>query len=196
MASPGPACHRPSPRRSVWLHLDHIYGCSRWVMLSPPRAREIQQGQREATTASFTVSLSGLPISTSSAIRVGTRTGTYGEDPFLTSKWVWHSLPESRATIRYPKAVATSKHFAVHSGPESLRHGFNVDVSRATWKKPTCRHFDPRGRWPREVGDVRLQRDQWDGSLRQQDVVEGSPARCMAVQGLRGLRLWRHCGRL
>ncbi len=28
-----------------------------------------------------------------------------------------------------PKAIATSKHFAVHSGPESLRHVFNVDVS-------------------------------------------------------------------
>ena len=29
----------------------------------------------------------------------------------------------------HPRAVATSKHFAVHSGPESLRHGFNVDAS-------------------------------------------------------------------
>jgi beta-glucosidase len=27
------------------------------------------------------------------------------------------------------RAVATSKHFAVHSGPETLRHGFNVDPS-------------------------------------------------------------------
>ena len=27
------------------------------------------------------------------------------------------------------RAVATSKHFAVHSGPETMRHGFNVDPS-------------------------------------------------------------------
>jgi beta-glucosidase len=31
--------------------------------------------------------------------------------------------------IDHLRAVATSKHFAVHSGPESLRHGFNVDPS-------------------------------------------------------------------
>jgi len=55
---------------------------------------------------------------------------TYGEDPFLTSKLgiafidgVQGSDPE------HLRAVATSKHFAVHSGPESMRHGFNVDPS-------------------------------------------------------------------
>jgi len=55
---------------------------------------------------------------------------TYGEDPFLTGQMgvafingVQGSDPDR------PKAIATSKHFAVHSGPESLRHGFNVDVS-------------------------------------------------------------------
>src|SRR3546814_4992936 len=30
---------------------------------------------------------------------------------------------------RYLKAIATPKHYAVHSGPEPLRHGFNVDPS-------------------------------------------------------------------
>jgi beta-glucosidase len=55
---------------------------------------------------------------------------TYGEDPFLTGEMgvafingVQGDDPD------HPTAVATSKHFAVHSGPESLRHGFNVDVS-------------------------------------------------------------------
>jgi beta-glucosidase len=53
---------------------------------------------------------------------------TYGEDPFLTGslgtafvKGVQGDDPN------HLRAVATSKHFAVHSGPESLRHGFNVD---------------------------------------------------------------------
>jgi len=31
--------------------------------------------------------------------------------------------------LNHLRAVATSKHFAVHSGPETLRHGFNVDPS-------------------------------------------------------------------
>jgi beta-glucosidase len=55
---------------------------------------------------------------------------TYGEDPFLTGRLgiafiggVQGNDPD------HLRAVATSKHFAVHSGPESLRHGFNVDPS-------------------------------------------------------------------
>ena len=55
---------------------------------------------------------------------------TYGEDPFLTAhmgvafvQGVQGSDPD------HPKAVATSKHFAVHSGPESMRHVFNVNVT-------------------------------------------------------------------
>jgi beta-glucosidase len=55
---------------------------------------------------------------------------TYGEDPFLTSKMgVAFITGVQGDDPDHPKAVATSKHFAVHSGPESLRHGFNVDVS-------------------------------------------------------------------
>ena len=55
---------------------------------------------------------------------------TYGEDPFLTGQMgVAFIAGVQGADPDHPKAVATSKHFAVHSGPESLRHGFNVDVS-------------------------------------------------------------------
>ena len=55
---------------------------------------------------------------------------TYGEDPYLTGRMgvafiegVQGDDPE------HPKAVATSKHYAVHSGPESTRHIANVDVA-------------------------------------------------------------------
>ena len=55
---------------------------------------------------------------------------TYGEDPFLTGRlgiaFVGGVQGKDADHLR---AVATSKHFAVHSGPESLRHGFNVDPS-------------------------------------------------------------------
>jgi beta-glucosidase len=55
---------------------------------------------------------------------------TYGEDPFLTSKLgVAFVTGVQGEDLDHLRAVATSKHFAVHSGPESLRHGFNVDPS-------------------------------------------------------------------
>jgi beta-glucosidase len=55
---------------------------------------------------------------------------TYGEDPFLTGKLgVAFVSGVQGGDLNHLRAVATSKHFAVHSGPESLRHGFNVDPS-------------------------------------------------------------------
>lgn len=55
---------------------------------------------------------------------------TYGEDPFLTSKLGVAFINGVQGDdLNHLRAVATSKHFAVHSGPESLRHGFNTDPS-------------------------------------------------------------------
>jgi len=55
---------------------------------------------------------------------------TYGEDPFLTGKLGVAFIHGVQGDdLDHLRAVATSKHFAVHSGPESLRHGFNVDPS-------------------------------------------------------------------
>ena len=55
---------------------------------------------------------------------------TYGEDPFLTSrlgvafvKGIQGDDPD------YFRAIATPKHYAVHSGPESTRHKANIDPS-------------------------------------------------------------------
>ena len=55
---------------------------------------------------------------------------TYGEDPFLTGRLGVAFVGGVQGNdLKHLRAVATSKHFAVHSGPESLRHGFNVDPS-------------------------------------------------------------------
>jgi beta-glucosidase len=53
---------------------------------------------------------------------------TYGEDPFLTSLLGVQGLQGDHPD--YLKVVATPKHFAVHSGPEKKRHGFNAVVSQ------------------------------------------------------------------
>ncbi len=55
---------------------------------------------------------------------------TYGEDPILTSKMgvaFVKGLQGNDPT--YLKVAACAKHFAVHSGPEKLRHQFNAQVS-------------------------------------------------------------------
>jgi beta-glucosidase len=55
---------------------------------------------------------------------------TYGEDPFLTGRLGIAFVGGVQGKeLDHLRAVATSKHFAVHSGPESMRHGFNVDPS-------------------------------------------------------------------
>lgn len=55
---------------------------------------------------------------------------TYGEDPFLTGELASEFIKGLQGNHpKYLKTIATSKHFAVHSGPERLRHSFDVDVS-------------------------------------------------------------------
>jgi beta-glucosidase len=55
---------------------------------------------------------------------------TYGEDPFLTGRMAVAFVAGMQGDDpRHFKVVSTPKHFAVHSGPEPLRHGFNVNVS-------------------------------------------------------------------
>ena len=56
---------------------------------------------------------------------------TYGEDPYLTSRiGVAFVTGLQGNDPKYLKTIATSKHFAVHSGPESTRHTADVHISR------------------------------------------------------------------
>jgi beta-glucosidase len=56
---------------------------------------------------------------------------TYGEDPFLTARiGVAFVTGLQGDDPKYLQVVATPKHFAVHSGPEPLRHGFNAEVTK------------------------------------------------------------------
>lgn len=62
---------------------------------------------------------------------------TYGEDPYLTSRMgvsVVKGL-QGPDSLKYDKLHACAKHYAVHSGPESSRHSFNVE------------NIDPRDLW-------------------------------------------------
>ncbi len=56
---------------------------------------------------------------------------TYGEDPYLTARLGTAFVQGMQGDDpRYLKTVTTAKHFAVHSGPEKLRHSFNAVVSQ------------------------------------------------------------------
>jgi beta-glucosidase len=53
---------------------------------------------------------------------------TYGEDPFLTSRLGVAFVEGLQGDDpRFLKTAACAKHFAVHSGPERLRHDFDVE---------------------------------------------------------------------
>jgi beta-glucosidase len=54
---------------------------------------------------------------------------TYGEDPYLTGRMAVQFIKGIQGDDpKYLKAVATPKHYAVHSGPESVRHTFDAVI--------------------------------------------------------------------
>ncbi len=55
---------------------------------------------------------------------------TYGEDPFLTGRMAVAFVTGLQGdNPKYLKTISTPKHYGVHSGPEVLRHRFDVPVS-------------------------------------------------------------------
>ena len=54
---------------------------------------------------------------------------TYGEDPTLTGRLGRAFIEGLQGDAAYLKAAACAKHFAVHSGPEVLRHEFDARVT-------------------------------------------------------------------
>ncbi len=54
---------------------------------------------------------------------------TCGEDPFLTAEMGSAFIKGLQGGGEFFKATACAKHFAAHSGPERLRHGFDAKAS-------------------------------------------------------------------
>jgi beta-glucosidase len=55
---------------------------------------------------------------------------TYGEDPYLTARLGVEFVRGMQGDDpRYLKVVSTAKHYAVHSGPEPERHGFDAKAA-------------------------------------------------------------------
>lgn len=56
---------------------------------------------------------------------------TFGEDPYLTSRLGVRFIEGMQGKDeKYRKVAACAKHFAVHSGPEDIRHSFNAEATQ------------------------------------------------------------------
>ncbi|MGN0598459.1 MAG: glycoside hydrolase family 3 protein, partial [Oscillospiraceae bacterium] len=55
---------------------------------------------------------------------------TYGEDPYLTAENGKAFVKGLQGEGKTMKAAACAKHYAVHSGPEAVRHEFNAEASK------------------------------------------------------------------
>ena len=55
---------------------------------------------------------------------------TYGEDPYLTGRLGLAFVKGLQGDGEYMKTAACAKHYAVHSGPEAVRHSFNAVASK------------------------------------------------------------------
>ena len=67
----------------------------------------------------------------------------YGEDPFLVGRMAVQFIKGLQGDDpKYLKVVATAKHFAVHSGPESSRHSFDAKVEDEDLTASYLPHFE------------------------------------------------------
>ncbi len=99
--------------------------------ISTEARAKYNQAQREGNHSIFYgLTLWSPNINIDRDPRWGRSQETYGEDPFLTGRIGYTFVRGLQGNDpRYLKVVATAKHFAVHSGPESERHSFNAVVS-------------------------------------------------------------------
>src|SRR5215217_7990352 len=68
---------------------------------------------------------------------------TYGEDPFLTGRLAVQFIRGLQGDDpRFLKTVATVKHFAVHSGPESSRHEFDAVINERDFRDTYLPQFE------------------------------------------------------
>ena len=68
---------------------------------------------------------------------------TYGEDPYLVGRFAVQFIKGLQGNDpKYLKVVATAKHFAVHSGPEPSRHGFDAKIEETDLRESYLPHFE------------------------------------------------------
>ena len=103
---------------------------------------------------------------------------TYGEDPYLTSRLGVEFVKGLQGDGNYLRAAACAKHFAVHSGPESLRHEFDARVSEKDMAETYLYAFE------KLVKEAKV-----EGVMGAYNCVNGEPA-CASEYLMNKLREW------
>lgn len=67
---------------------------------------------------------------------------TYGEDPYLTARLGKAFVSGLQGHSEIMKSAACAKHFAVHSGPEAIRHSFDAIASPKDMEETYLRAFE------------------------------------------------------
>ena len=100
------------------------------VIAEEARAKNAEALRRDIHSIYFGLTIWSPNINIFRDPRWGRGQETYGEDPYLTSRLgVAFARGLQGSDARYYETIATPKHFAVHSGPESERHRFDVKPS-------------------------------------------------------------------
>jgi beta-glucosidase len=100
------------------------------VIADEARAKNVEALRHDNHSIFFGLTIWSPNINIFRDPRWGRGQETYGEDPYLTSRLgvaFVEGLQGKDAT--YYETIATPKHYAVHSGPESERHRFNAAPS-------------------------------------------------------------------
>ena len=121
---------------------------------------------------------------------------TYGEDPFLTSRMGVAFVRGLQGNDpRYLKVVATPKHYAVHSGPEALRHNFDAIVSPQDLAET---YLPPFRACVQEAGTASvmggIQPREWETCMCKPDAPGGDSKTLVGIRRIRCFRL-RCCRR-
>ena len=107
---------------------DHLLGEISTVISTEGRAKYNEAVRHNIHSIYYGLTIWSPNINIFRDPRWGRGQETYGEDPFLTSRLGVAFVEGLQGTDpNYYRVIATPKHFAVHSGPESSRHRFDVD---------------------------------------------------------------------
>lgn len=114
------------------------------TIISTEARAKYEQAQREHNYSIYTgLTLWSPNVNIFRDPRWGRGQETYGEDPFLTgSLGVAFVKGIQGDDPSYLRAVATPKHFAVHSGPEPLRHRFDATVTEREIRETYLPQFE------------------------------------------------------
>lgn len=100
------------------------------IIADEARAKNVEALKHDNHSIFFGLTIWSPNINIFRDPRWGRGQETYGEDPYLTSRMgVAFVRGLQGAQPNYYETIATPKHYAVHSGPESERHRFNVTPS-------------------------------------------------------------------